>query len=67
MEAFEEEEAMRRLVGDPVLPNRIQDGIKISPVTAGALNLARWAVQLQLTAITLQSETLWVSKNSKNL
>lgn len=59
--------AMRRLLGDPVLPIRIQDGLKISPVTASALNLARWVVQLQLTAITLQSETLWISKNSKNL
>lgn len=59
--------AIRQLVGDPVLPNRIQDGLKISPVTTSALNLARWLVQLQLTVITLQSEILWISQDYKSL
>lgn len=60
--------AIRELVGDPVLPNRIQDGLKISPVTTSALNLPRWGVRLQRTVITLQPEMLWMSQdNDKNV
>lgn len=61
--AFEKEKGDQRRTGcRSVLPNRIQDGLKISPVTTSALNLPRRVVQLQLAVIVLRSERLRVSQ-----